>query len=319
MEGLQKKIAGDWFDIRENGENVFDIEEYFNPSPDDLKGLIKDIRLSVEEGILEYKRTVMLPIFSFLESLKYDSRGLEQLQTQAIKLSSLIYTMLIQRLLCRGAIPLRKEKLSVQVRGEQDIKEIVSELNDRIKKEPDLSKHPAVKNIFMQMNIYKKELEEMKKLSPNIPPEKASAFFANFKNRFNQITGSIQENYTVLLKEEQERLHEKRLTNPLEGYDLVPLAKMCMAQAQEAAKVRSTLNFAEKEGYRTREYLVNLIEEKDTILRPFHSEAEYFQRMEPSPKRMAGLAKTFGQEIIVILERQLKRIEGSSPASPGDD
>ena len=81
--------------------------------------------------------------------------------------------------------------------------------------------------------------------------------------------------------------------------------------------MRSTLNFAEKEGYRTREYLVNLLKEKDTILRPFHSEAEYFQRMEPSPKRMAGLAKAFGQEIIVVLDRQFKRIEGSSPVSSG--
>ena len=101
----------------------------------------------------------------------------------------------------------------------------------------------------------------------------------------------------------------------MERYDLAPMAKMCMAQAQETAKVRSTLNFAEKEGYRTREYLVNLLKEKDNILRPFHSEAEYFQRMEPSPKRTAGLAKAFGQEIIVVLDRQLKRIEGSSPAS----
>ena len=308
MEDLSKQIAGDWFDIREKSDNLYDLEDSFSPTAEDIRILIQEIRLSVEEGIIEYKRQVVLPIFSFFESLKYDSKGLENLPQQAVKLSPLIYAILIQRLLCRGIIPLKKEKHSPQEQKKKEVKEIIQDINSRMKEDKSFSQHPAVKNILMQMNIYKKELEDMKKLSPNIPPDKADAFFTNFKNRFNSITKSIYENYQMIQKEDQEKTHAAMSVNPLSRIDLLPLAKICAAQAKQAAQIRSTLNFAQKEGFKTREYLVEILNQKDTILSPFLEEEIFLKNLSGGQWQNAFFSKAFCSEIIFILEKQAKRI-----------
>jgi hypothetical protein len=309
MEDLKKNIAGEWFDIREKADDVYDLEEFYSPTKADLKQLIAEIRLCVEEGIVEYKKGTLLPLFTFLDSLKYDSRGLETLKAESTKLAPLLYSILMQRLICRGTIQLRKGKKGSDLKIDKDIKEIIQEINEKVKENPGLNQHQAVKNIFMQMGMYKKELQDMKKLSPNIPPDKASAFFANFKGRFDTITQSIHENYASLLKEEQEKLREKSLANPLSAFDLLPLAKLCAAQAQQAARLRSTLNFAIKDGFRTREYLTNLLKEKASIMQPFDRESELYLSMGGSQKSGKRIGKLFGAELIHVLEKQMSRIE----------
>jgi len=308
MEELKKQIAGDWFDVREKSDTLYDLEETFSPSAEDLRALIKEIRLCVEEGLVEYKRTVLLPIFSFLESLKYDSKGLVSLPEQALKLSPLMYVILLQRLLCRGIIPLKKEKHSAQEQITKDVKEIIQDLNQRIQENPAYSQHTAVKNIFMQMNIYKKELEDMKKLSPNIPPDKADAFFTNFKNRFNSITKSIHDNYQVILNEDREIRMGTISVNPLTQIDMMPLAKICADQAQKAARIRSTLRFAKKEGFKTREYLVEMLKQKDVILAPFAKEEKLLSNLPGPQGKNVYFSKAFSSEITRILERQEKRM-----------
>lgn len=309
MEELQKNITGEWFDIREKSDDIYDLEDLFQPTGDDLKELILEIRLCVEEGIVEYKKGTLIPLFSFLDSLKYDSRGLETLRSQEKKLSPLIFTILLQRLICRGTLPLKKGKKGVDLEVDKDIKEIVQEINERLKSSPELNQHQAVKNIFMQMSMYKKELEDMKKLSPNIPPDKASAFFANFKNRFDSITQSVHENYASLLNEEKDKLREETMANPLSRFDLAPLAKLCAFQAQEASKIRSTLRYAENDGFRTREYLVDLVKEKTAIMKPFERETDLYVSMGASKEEGKRIGKLLGSELIYVLEKQMARIE----------
>ncbi|MEW5814030.1 MAG: hypothetical protein AB1798_01360, partial [Spirochaetota bacterium] len=235
MSELEKKITGDWFDIRENSENETKLEDLFRLNEQKLREIIEEIRNSVEEGILEYKRKMLFPVFPFLESLKYDSRGLEHLLPQAAKLTSLLYVLLLQRLLARGTIALSREAINLETEGENDLKTIIQDINARIKENPEIASHPAVKNIFMQMNIYKKELENMKKMSPNIPQEKSAAFFTNFKKTFAAITSSIIDNYSQVLKEEAEKLQESMHLNPLAAFDLTPVAKLCFTQANEVS------------------------------------------------------------------------------------
>ncbi|TFG58285.1 MAG: hypothetical protein E4H36_15525, partial [Spirochaetales bacterium] len=131
MADLDKKITGDWFEIGQSYGSMYDLEQYFKPSPDDLRQTILDIRYSVEEGIIEFKRNVLGPVFAFLDSLKFDSKGLEFLGKEHKKLSLLMFVILIQRLITRGTIPLIKADLNVETDVEKDIKSIVQDINSR--------------------------------------------------------------------------------------------------------------------------------------------------------------------------------------------
>lgn len=312
MEGLQKKITGDWFDIKENGDTPNMLEEYFKPSTADLKKLAGELRLSVEEGIVEYKKSVLNPIFPFLESLKYDSRGLEELAEQAKTLSPAIYATLIQRSIAVGKTPLSKREAQKAEEIESDLKTIVQNMNNKIAENPGLKTNDTVKHILFQVQRYKKELEKMKSLLPNIPEEKKQDFMANFKKEFQEITASIFENYTKLQKEEEKSLQDKMSQNPLTQFNLVPLGKLFFSQAQDMSRIRATIEYAKKEGFRTREFLVKLGNDRDTIMAAYKKEMDSYYSMTGSREKAAATAKRFGAEVIRVLERQIRRREVSS-------
>lgn len=324
MEELEKKIAGDWFDIKENAENIHDLEEYFDLSTAQLRQLVQDIRLSVEEGIIEYKRNVLNPVLQFLESMQYDSRGFENLRRFSGQLTPLIYALLIQRLISRGTIPLRRPKAETEAVQKKEIKDILSDMNDIVEENPELNNHPAVRNIHNQMNFYKKELENMNKLAPNIPPEKKESFARNFKQTFDEIYTSIQENYQKIIQEEKQRIRDRIAVSPLTRHDIKPLAKLFFNQAAEIARVRSTLAFAAKEGFRTREALVRFIKNKKQITALFDEEAKRYREMAAGDeKAVRSLSKAFGNEIMGVLNRQLShrspQQQSQSDGNPGEN
>lgn len=311
MIDLEKYITGYWFDIKESAENLYNLEEQFSFSGAQLKSIADEIRFSVEEGIVEYKRSPLLPLFSFLESFKYDSREIDHLENHSYRLAQLIYVILIQRLLARGTIPLHREELNVEIDVEQDIKVIIQDVNRRIKENPELNKNRLIKNILMQMNIYKKELDKMQNLAPNIKPELASSFFANFRKTFDSINESIRENYREFLEEEQLKRDGKSVRdNPLAPFDLTPIARVCSSQAKEVAEVKATVDFVAKERFKMRESLANVLKRKDDILRPIQEEWNEYERMsrEVTTDKVdaRSLSKAFGSEVVRVLEKQHK-------------
>ena len=314
MDDLEKRVAGDWFDLRENAENPWDLEDYLGLELKDYLDLMQELRLSVEEGVIEYKRKVLIPLFGFLDSMRYDSRGFEELSHQAHSLVPLIYSLLTQRLIARGSLRLRKDEISIQAEQELGIKEIIQDVNQRIKEEPKTGQNPYIKNIIMQVSRYKKELEDMKSLSPKIPEEKAKAISDNFKKTFDTIHKSIAENYAAFLREEMQALYESVKSNPLTKYDVKAISKLYTRQAQEVSRIRSTLMFAGEEGYQTRAYLVDIVKRKDTILQTFREEKQVYKNLAGSDEEALMLTKAFTGEIIYNLRKQIRRLSRSEPA-----
>ena len=314
MEGLEKKISGDWFDIREISDSPWELEDFFQLKAADFQKIISDLRLSVEGGLIEYKRKTLLPIYSLLESMQYDSSGMNQLKAQAKSLSPLIYTILLQRLIAKKNIPLKKQKLSFDPDRKMGIKEIIQDVNLRLKENPALSKHPVIKNILGQVAYYKKELENMKQLSPNIPKEKAESISRNFKKTFTQIHSKIEEHYAALVKEEIEALHKSTYINILEEHDFKPLIRLYTSQAQIVSGIKSTLDFSVKEGFQTRTTLVDLYKDKDSVLRSFEDEKKGYMSLTGSETAAERINKAFCTEIIYNIDKTIKRL-GSEPAS----
>lgn len=313
MEELVRRIKSDWFDIKEASDDVHKLEDVIVLSLDELKKLSSDVRLSVEQGVTEYKSASLAGVYSFIEALQYDSKGFEKLADRGKEFSKLVYLVLLQRLLATGRIEIKDAKTADQATidqtPEEGMKEILRDIQERIAKHPDFKLHPSVKNIFMQVNIYKKELANMKQLAPNILPEKSKAFFANFKNTFAGITANIQENYKTILKEEEkEAAKEVVHQNPLKRRDLSPVAPLLFQQAQEFSIIRSTLLFAGRERYKTRDILKQITERKERVSLLITSETKKYKELSPDSGDGRMLSRAFGAELIKVLTRQITRM-----------
>lgn len=313
MEELVRRIKGDWFDIKEAADDVHKLEDAILLSLDELKNLASEVRLSVEQGVTEYKATSLAGLFSFLESLKYDSKGFDTLSARGKDFSKIVYLILLQRLLATGGIEIKDPKPSDQIEkpasAEEGMKEILKDIQERIAGNPAFKQHPSVKNIFMQVNIYKKELANMKELAPNILPEKKKAFLANFKKRFDEITADIQENHRIILKEDaKESAKDFVQQNPLKRSDVKRIAPLLFQQAQEFSLIRSTLLFAGSERYKTRDILKQITEHQERISLLIASESKKYEEISANSNDGRTLSRAFGAELIKVLNRQITRM-----------
>ena len=311
-EDLNRKIRGDWFEVRESYDEIYEFEDVFTFNLTELNTIVSDLRTSVEEGVTEYKQHKLSQLFAYLESLQFDSRGFDYLGKNARTFSHLLYVVLIQRLIATGAVPIRSGEQNDAPNDDSEemgMKEILEEIQQRLPEQPELKQHAAVKNIFMQVNIYKRELANMQKLLPNILAEKRESFLANFKQTFAAITEKIQEQYRQIQHEDETvAASEIAPTNPLKKHDLNPLAKIFEDQGKEFSVVRSTLQFAADERYKTRDILANIMERKDRLELLVSTEKDRYAELEPGPGGMRIMSRTFGAELITVLQRQITRM-----------
>ena len=310
MEGFARKIAGDWYDIRETADDQYALEELYSFPRKRVLSITGDLRMAVDEGVSEYKRHILSNLYSFLESYRYDSRGFDDLSDHVEAFSDGVYVIMLQRLLAIGGIEIKAPKLGEQPEGQPlpGIKEIMQDVQERIAKDSELRHDQSVKNILMQISIYRKELEQMKELGPKILPDKKESFLLNFKRKFADITAKIQEHYKVIIKaDEKVAAEDFQETNPLRRYDFKPLGKLLFTQAEEFSAIRSTLIYAAAERFKTRDILTEAVDRKDRTEILLEMELKEYKRILDGG-RPEMLGKAFAQEIIKVLSRQISRM-----------
>jgi len=74
------------------------------------------------------------------------------------------------------------------------------------------------------------------------------------------------------------------------------------------SEIRSTLNFAEKEGYQTRSVLVAIFKDKDRVMESIEHESKEYLRLAGSEAGSGQLSKAFSSEMIYHLEKSVKRL-----------
>ena len=129
---------------------------------------------------------------------------------------------------------------------------ILADVNARIKRNPALRSHAAIKNILMQVQRYNGENKKMRELLPTIKPEMRTSFLANFTRTFDEIIGSIRRQYAAILQEEAAAEKGSREDFRWSLLPLKELAPLLASQAREVARIRSTLAHARDEKYKTR-------------------------------------------------------------------
>jgi hypothetical protein len=316
MVELEKRITGDWIDLRGKANDFHALLETLAVPSSDLRGASETLRHSVEQGIIEFKRTLLMPVFATLETARYKSIPAEEMGRQEAALTVLLLAILTQRLLCADLLPMSRPVEEKRVFGVEalEVGTILSDVNARIKQNPALRAHGAIKNILMQVQRYNGENQKMRELLPGIKPEMRTSFLANFTRTFDEIIGSIRKNYVTLLQEEVAGRKEQKAGFSLALLPLKELAPLLATQAKEIARIRSTLAHARDEKYKTRESLVHLYDGRQAAIKLVEDEQRVYKQLcqqlpQGEPSCLQAMSNGFRDEIVMILEKQWKREE----------
>ena len=281
MQELERRISGDWIDLREAGKDQYTLIEHLGLSSQDLERLAEELRRAVEEGLIEYKEMILRRTFITLEAVQFQSVRFEELQAREQPLKELVFVTLVQRLLCTGVIPLPKGKTAETLKPDDiEVNAVLAEVRNRIKRDPGFQKQPAVKNIFVQVALYQKERKKMEELLPMIQADKMDVFRANFGATFQRIFDSIKKNYIDILKEEESRrLERESRQDLLYRVPLKDLAPFLNNQAQALCRICSTLAYAREDKYKTRGVLVDLYRQREDYFKRIESEQRVYRSL----------------------------------------
>ena len=312
---IEKRVAGDWSLLLNQAPDLYSMQDYFAFSGSLLKERLAEIEADVDLGVVEFKQVTLNNAFEFIDSLKFDTRGFESIGREAAKLQYALYISMIQLYLCRGVIRIRRPRVeattdekkeilenSERNSGSPDLKEVIAEVGRRLNEKPELKQNSYIKNILMQVQLYKKELAETQRLAASMPKEKAAGLAANFKKRVDEITERARENYYKLLAE-----IEPRPEKPLEGlpsYNLKPLSPIYEAQAKVFQNLASRFALVEEQHSGIREILLPLAPRKESYLKLFERELEAFTGLEPFEGGRRRAAREFTREIVRILKKE---------------
>jgi len=315
MVDLEKRISGDWIELKQKAANYHALFEMLHLSTSRLRDAASKLRLSVEQGIIEFKRSMLSPVLVTLETARYKSLNGDEMTEQEGSLAMLLFTILVQRLLAADLLPRsrsREEEKGIR-EDAMEVTSVVSAIKTKIRADPALRSHPAIKNLLVQVQVYNKESQKMRELLPMIKPEMRASFLANFKRTFDGIVGSIRRNYAVLLQEEAAQSKNRQQDFSLAALPLKDLAPLLATQAREVARIRSTFAHAREEKYKTREVLVRLYDSRHQVLGLIEDELKMYRKICKDTLQYdldscaQEISVGFRDQIVGILEKESRR------------
>jgi len=311
MSDLDKRISGDWIDIREAAGDVYGLIDYFKVSPEEMLAERQALALANEEGMTEYKRTRLLPVFTALENMLYKALTQEEIERQIRSLRLLLFVTMVERCVVLGTVQLVRGPEAGAPDVEVDLKLVLGDVQDRVKADPSLQKHPAVKNILVQMKRYQGEMAKMRELEPKIKGEAKITFLGNFRETFASIAESIKKNYAEILKEARAGSPPPE-TSLVRRVPLKGLGPLVTQQAVTFARMRSTLSYAIEEKFHTRELLAGLHRQKAQVLELLETELNGYASLcrehlgATDPATAVLFSKSVRDELAQVLERQAR-------------
>lgn len=306
MSGLASKIAGDWFDIREAASGIDRLQDILLSDTTFARQQQRKLLLSVEEGTVEYKRAVVLQTFALLEQANYRTFESSDYRQVELRFQFLTFLTLLQRKIANGTLPPQdrdhQKRADIPPRPTPEIREIMRDIQARVRSDPANRRLPQVKNILMQIHKYSGEVDALKKLIRTAPEDKKPAYVRNFRKTSDEIFAKIKRQYGELLEEERRSIEEPE-DNPLDREDLKPLAPLFTAQAEAFASVSSSVVYARTEADKIREAVVAVSKRKNEILSLVSGEESAYERIAPGAG--SELARAFARELAAALDRSL--------------
>jgi hypothetical protein len=309
MELLEKKITADWIDVREKMTAPVRLKSYLQISDESLSQTVQNLRNSSPGGLVDFKRRSLVEIFSFLSRLSHQSPSQVEILERENELRRLLFVNCQEYQFVTGVFkPQGEEALPDEGGGEParlPLDRLVTDVMSRLQASPELVKDPRFKNVLMEIQLYKKEYDQFKALSPKIPDERAPGFLANFKQRIEGIVKTIYNYYEEILAQEKASTEVRASEDDL--FLVQGLGRLLMAQSQELSFIRSTILYALQEGYQIRALLLRLESKKDPLLALVDEEGKL---LENAKRQNSGreVALRLAKNLAAALEGNTRKI-----------
>src|SRR5271157_2066106 len=110
MVELEKRISGDWIEIKSKANNLPGLLEFLAVPALTMRSASSKLRHCVEQGVVEFKRTLLAPVLVALETSRYKSLDGAEMGEHEGSLSLMLLAILVQRLLATQVLPLSKQQ-----------------------------------------------------------------------------------------------------------------------------------------------------------------------------------------------------------------
>lgn len=269
MDLLEKRITSDWIEIREKLNTPVRMKAYLKLDDRKLGALPDDLRAATLGGIVDFKKKLAGSVFNFLTRLSYTTPDQAEILGAEADIRVLIFVLCLQTQFATGQLKPPKDEeqqAGPNARNRAPIEEVIGEVKARVAGNPELARNPHVKTIFMEIQLYQREFAQFSAMSLQIPDDRAATFFSNYRNRLETILNNIHTHFRDIRLAEDAELRKEFQRQEEEVFVFPELVKAIAAQAQELAKVRSSIFHALQEGYQIRNLLLKLTEKREPFL-----------------------------------------------------
>ncbi len=309
MTGLETQISGDWFDIRERIRKTDEILALLWPDEANTSGLFSRVATALEAafegGIVEYKNNVVRRIGSVLEEAAFSSEFVKKIPNLVEETQALIYATALERGILAQEVRLvpdrdESEDAEPATMSDAHIKSIIADVKEIVANDPSARMNNAIKNILLQLNKYRDEVNAFSSLKAKSDPDRLEAITKNFQASFGNIFDSIRRNYSQFQEEQRLSMRRER-GDVIKRTDTTALQKHLASEIEDFSRVRSTLVHVSREHYHMREPLVKLGESLAQTEALLEEEVALAENASGSEMAGAALLRLLAREIARIL------------------
>ncbi|MFW5688140.1 MAG: hypothetical protein ACOC1U_01100 [Spirochaetota bacterium] len=307
MSDLNRRTRADWAQFEAAGRDLEARADALDLEREDLAAEIEPLRLASEGGSIEYKRNLLSTSFRAIEDARYRSLTAKQIAGVATEFAKFVYIATAQRMMADGTLAIRDHPRAEGERYEPepvtDVKQIIAEIQERVKDDPEARMKQPVKNILMQLSRYSRELEQFKEVTARTQADKRAPIAANFRRTTEEIFASIRRNYEQLLEDERSAVASQP-KHILLRLPIKKLSGLFLRQAKAAMEIRSGLLWARDEQSGTRERLLELADRHDQLMATMKDEEKQYNELGGTPRIALEIARAFARELEKRLERE---------------
>lgn len=255
MEGLESRIRGDWYDIRERLHRIDDLRDYLCSServvPLPQRALTETasgLEGSVEGGCSEYLKNCLIRLKSEFEEAAYSSGVFGKVGDLAANVGCLVLVVAVARAALGGDLPFGCDDDVAQpgcetpdgIAKPDDIRQIMTDVQHIVAADPTARMNSAIKNILLQLQKYRTEMQTFERVKSSTGPERLESVTRNFQKTFAGIFEAIQRNYTQYLDDQRNQQRAER-ANALLQLNTPALRTAMNTLLEELSAIRSTL------------------------------------------------------------------------------
>ena len=318
MELLQRRIKGDWFELRELPVQYFAVRDHMQLPDEEVAALATELRDGTHEHLPSLKRERLLPVFFAVEEGKYQTLATEQIAALAAVTRQVLSVVMLQRVAVRAAKGGAGDggdddppDVSAAV-GDLQIGDIVRDVSERVAADAELQHDSAVKAILLKAKEYRRERDKLEELAAAARPDQRQRLQASFAQTFDGIFAAIRKHYGLLVGEAVRATQAADGVPILQRADVSLLEPVLTRQAESISGIHSTVAFAAAERYKTRELLSGLEAEKLRVDELLDEELVTAERAAQSKQGATDLLRAIEGELVAGIEKHLAR----PPAEP---